>query len=103
MVEMWAAVARVRRHSVYAAPLDMPAPLAFAAQEVHLDGVVLDNRVEVLGAASRTLLEGITNRVQAPFFGAVRSRHCVSFPTRLFKCLVPTLPRTGPMVPPVPE
>jgi hypothetical protein len=43
--------------------LDVPAPFAVVAQEVNLDGVELDDRIEVLGAASRAVLQWIPERV----------------------------------------
>lgn len=51
---------------MYVTEFDVPAPLALATQEVHLDGVSLGNGLEVRGAASWALPQGMPKGMLGP-------------------------------------
>jgi hypothetical protein len=68
-------VAQVRSHPVHMAELDVPATPAIAAQEVHLEGVILDDRLQVSGPARRAMLQRVPERVVRADVGVVRLRH----------------------------
>jgi hypothetical protein len=57
------------------AELDVPASLAITAQEVHVERVALDDRLQVTRATGRTMRQRVAERMLRPLLGVVRRRH----------------------------